>query len=154
MDFLIPVCFPRPNCTEVNAIYIYFNKQKPICSLLSRSTTCRSSTGTPPAFPPCFLPSSFSLSFIYSFVEMCSADNAFHLGVFGATPPDPYFQQVNITLGDHFYFDDSIGRPLTLRVGDFNLDGYPLTASPPATLFILLAIYDYVHIPRFAHTNH
>jgi hypothetical protein len=82
-----------------------------------------------------FRPSYFLLLYIFffapsSFLDLCSADPNFHIGVFNASPPDPYFQEVVITPGDHFYFDDSIGRPLTLRVGDYNLDGYPHLTAP------------------------
>jgi integrin alpha FG-GAP repeat containing protein 1 len=105
-DILIPVCYPRPDCTIVNSIYIYFNKQKPVCTLFQKSSSCRSTT------------------------DLCTADANFRLGVFNSTPPDPYFQEVSITSGDRFYFNDEIGRPLTLRVGDYNLDGYPDVLIP------------------------
>jgi len=108
-DFLIPVCYPRPNCTKVNSIFVYFNKQKSVCSLFSSGANCRSTTA------------------------LCTADPNFHLGVFNATPADPYFQEIVIsatftngsTPENRFYFDDANGRPLTLHVGDYNLDGYP-----------------------------
>jgi len=99
LDFIVPVCYPQPNCTS-STIKIVFNKQKPMCSLLSKSKKCRASTA------------------------LCAADPNFHLGdMYNAT--DPYSNEVQLTAGDRFYFDNSMDRPLTLRVGDFNLDGYP-----------------------------
>lgn len=102
LDFIIPVCYPAPNCTKENSIKVIFNKQKPMCSLLTRNSNCRSSTA------------------------LCTADSNFHLGDFNNTD-DPYYQEAIISNedGDHFYFDQDNDRPLTLRVGDFNSDGYP-----------------------------
>lgn len=103
LDFLFPVCYPQPNCTQVNAIYIVFNHQKPMCALLSANSGCRTST------------------------NLCSADPYFQLGDLGNAQSDPLVSIVPMSAfsNGHFYFDDKKGRPLNLRVGDYNLDGYP-----------------------------
>jgi hypothetical protein len=55
-----------------------------------------------------------------------SADNNFQFGNVSASIGS---QVINIPASSfgssHFYVNEAAGRPLTIRVGDFNLDGYP-----------------------------
>eukprot|EP01119_Soliformovum_irregulare_P011411 TRINITY_DN2849_c1_g3_i4.p1 TRINITY_DN2849_c1_g3~~TRINITY_DN2849_c1_g3_i4.p1 ORF type:complete len:696 (-),score=204.75 TRINITY_DN2849_c1_g3_i4:12-1883(-) len=101
MDVIIPICFPSGNCSETNSIEILYNVQMSMCSGIFEASSCRNSQ------------------------ELCTMDPNFQL------------ESGNLTVGSgnrviipteafgnsKFYFDPT--HAITLRIGDFNLDGFP-----------------------------
>lgn len=105
MDLLYPQCWPRENCTEANTIRVVFNMQIPVCKhLWTDSSTCRDSTA------------------------LCKVDNNYNFDS---------MTSLTSTGGSIVISGDMLGAPnrhllvnsefstLTIRAGDYNLDGYP-----------------------------
>jgi len=106
IDMLFPVCWPAADCSEVNSIVLVNNVQLPLCGGVISSKTCRSMT------------------------EMCVADEDFFFADFSEM-----VTKTNVTVvqlkdfdkaGVRFVSNDQkTTRPLSVSVGDYNLDGYP-----------------------------
>ncbi|EFC42645.1 predicted protein [Naegleria gruberi] len=97
MDILYPVCYPLDTCEETNELHVIFNDQLPLCTGITiDDTNCRQDTDL-------CRQSSFSLS-KRAVIEL----------------PDSRKRILHHLDSTKFH-----SRPATLRVGDFNLDGYP-----------------------------
>jgi integrin alpha FG-GAP repeat containing protein 1 len=112
MDLCVPICDPPETCANENSLRIVYNKQKPLCPLLnSKKIDCRKAT------------------------NLCSADDSFSFT--NVSLPITHSDTLvvdgvssELFTGTRFAFDDLAGRPLTIRPGDYNLDGYPDLAIP------------------------
>jgi len=101
IDLLLPICNPEPSCSEENAIYVIFNHQKHLCKGLW-DDNCRHSS------------------------ELCTPDMHYLSSLsLNSTPPQPAVVVIpkHMFGGSHFFTYGDL--PLTLRTGDYNLDGYP-----------------------------
>jgi len=104
-DFLFPSCYPSPTCSDVNSITIVYNVQQPMCtSITGNGDDCIDSSnvcGTPQEFT---IPSQIPTSSTANVVVMDS------------------------TVFDGFTFfwtfPMSTNAPNTLRLGDYNADGF------------------------------
>ncbi|KAL6065865.1 Integrin alpha N-terminal domain-containing protein [Balamuthia mandrillaris] len=102
IDIVYPICIPTNTCTTENSLIIVYNEQKPVCRGWWDSD-CRPST------------------------ELCSADSNYlkdtkllapHFSENVVHVPQAAFK------GARFYKHPHLEMPITLRAGDYNLDGY------------------------------
>eukprot|EP01114_Cavostelium_apophysatum_P009861 TRINITY_DN2316_c0_g1_i2.p1 TRINITY_DN2316_c0_g1~~TRINITY_DN2316_c0_g1_i2.p1 ORF type:complete len:678 (+),score=117.31 TRINITY_DN2316_c0_g1_i2:215-2248(+) len=105
MDLLFPVCQPYPSCSDENSLFIVYNIQKPLCKgLLSKSDSCRPSDDLCTSDPN------------YKLANMTTLENSWNTVV---VPKEAFGYP------DSFFYPDPRTSALTLRHGDYNLDGYP-----------------------------
>jgi len=101
------VCWPVDDCSEVNSIVLVDNVQIPLCGGVISSKSCRSMTA------------------------MCEADEHFFFANFSAMVTSPNVSVVQLkdfdAAGVRFFVSNNqmSTRPLSVSVGDYNLDGYP-----------------------------
>ncbi len=120
IDIVIPQCYPLNTCSEDSAIHIISNKQIPMCaSQINPGSSCRRQQ------------------------DLCVADPNFKLGNI-SDPLDPhhtivptsYFLSRGMRLASHARPADNAPYfaldqpPLTVRLGDVDLDGYPELLVP------------------------
>jgi len=102
MDIVVPVCFPEPNCNETNSIEILFNVQVPMCTgVFAGSGACRSAQ------------------------DLCTADAQYAIenGNSSAGSASRVVVPESAFSGGRFFWDED--HAITLRMGDYNLDGFP-----------------------------
>lgn len=97
IDVLIPVCYPRPDCSVDNYLKIIYNIQKSGCGSVF-SKNCRKSS------------------------ELCSADPNFRLAPFSSTNQSEVVV-IHHPEGYKWAVDDEI--PITVRAADLNMDRFP-----------------------------
>eukprot|EP01095_Lingulamoeba_sp_RSL-Kostka_P005985 TRINITY_DN1839_c0_g1_i1.p1 TRINITY_DN1839_c0_g1~~TRINITY_DN1839_c0_g1_i1.p1 ORF type:complete len:721 (+),score=272.83 TRINITY_DN1839_c0_g1_i1:146-2308(+) len=108
-DILFPVCYPESTCSTENSIHIIYNSQQQMCSGI---------TGTG--------------SSCYSPGNLCSGNKNFTFPAdFTVDSNKGNADIVIVDVPTPFLINDVV--PLTLRAGDYNIDGYP---------DILIPIYD------------
>eukprot|EP01116_Phalansterium_solitarium_P000950 TRINITY_DN10777_c0_g1_i1.p1 TRINITY_DN10777_c0_g1~~TRINITY_DN10777_c0_g1_i1.p1 ORF type:complete len:720 (-),score=218.54 TRINITY_DN10777_c0_g1_i1:42-2201(-) len=103
MDMLFPVCYPPDSCAVNNSLQVVFNQQKPMCSVLGTQSGCRKSTAL------CASDSNWMLQL--------EPNNAVSSSRAVIVPTEAF--------GGRRFQPGSAGMPLTIRVGDYNLDGFP-----------------------------
>ncbi|KAF0982205.1 hypothetical protein FDP41_012066 [Naegleria fowleri] len=97
LDMLYPVCYPLDSCSETNEIHILYNNQLALCKSIIE-TNCRPSS------------------------NLCMKSNFdFNQKAVLSFPKDNKRRILHHYKPDHRYQSS----PPSLRVGDFNLDGYP-----------------------------
>lgn len=103
---MFPVCYPSPSCSEVNSIQVIYNVQEAMCtSITGNGDDCIDSDDICGEKIPFTLPNVVSSS---------STNNS-------VVVPSSAF-------GDYTFFWEfplSTNVPNTLRIGDFDCDGYP-----------------------------
>jgi len=97
IDILFGICEPYPYCTINSTIYIIFNQQIQFCSGLLGGKNCRPSS------------------------KICDGDPNYKFGNGTATQSED--NALILNLDYPFWVQEN--QPLTIRVGDYNLDGYP-----------------------------
>ena len=108
VDVVFPVCWPADDCARVNALVFVDNVQMPLCGGVVAGSRCRRMT------------------------DMCTADPAFFFADFAALATTTNVSVVGRAAFDaagvRFYVAPAASRaarPLSVSVGDYNLDGYP-----------------------------
>lgn len=104
IDIVFPVCWPRPNCSEECSIRIALNQQKKMCSSnpFASHKNCRKT------------------------FDLCQADDQYEIPDLNTTESSKYYKIINLKDAgiDQLAVNDQFNT-ITLRRGDYNLDGYP-----------------------------
>mmetsp|Transcript_30481 Transcript_30481/g.85328 ORF Transcript_30481/g.85328 Transcript_30481/m.85328 type:complete len:466 (-) Transcript_30481:1839-3236(-) len=110
IDAVFPVCRSSPealltdraDCALENSIRVVYNTQKTLCASTYTSDDCRDQ------------------------YELCASDPSYTLGDFASrTPSGDVVIAATEAFGPYRFYDRKSLPPLQLRVGDFNLDGFP-----------------------------
>lgn len=101
MDFVFPVCWPQPSCSEVNSIVAVYNKQQTMCTSITGGGT------------GCMNRADICIEAEY---ELSVSDTNGN----GTVVVD----KSSFPNGSTFFWNYHKSTPCTLRTGDWNMDGY------------------------------
>ena len=127
IDVVFPVCWPADDCSRTNALVFVDNVQLPLCGGVVAGSRCRRMTDMCVADPEFF------------FADAAAPATAPHVTVVGRAAFD--------AAGVRLYAAPAERRgthPLSVSVGDYNLDGYPdllvtvVNATRPHVPFVQL----------------
>jgi len=94
IDMLFPVCYPAPSCSEKAEIWIAYNTQIEVCKSLTGGSGCLSAS------------------------EMCKADPNFMFDLSNSSSSSLVVVPFNSIFSKHPDY------PITIRAGDYNVDGF------------------------------
>ena len=110
MDVIMPVCISsiegvisnQGDCAVESSIHIIYNSQTMLCGVVTGELNCRKEE------------------------DLCSPDPHFTLGSFNGTQSTADVVIIpRALMGDYHLLSRKDMEPLTVRVGDYNLDGFP-----------------------------
>eukprot|EP01094_Clydonella_sp_ATCC50884_P000453 TRINITY_DN1035_c0_g1_i1.p1 TRINITY_DN1035_c0_g1~~TRINITY_DN1035_c0_g1_i1.p1 ORF type:complete len:675 (-),score=195.64 TRINITY_DN1035_c0_g1_i1:406-2430(-) len=104
LDISFPVCYPSKTCATENSVHIIYNEQMEVCSGLW-STNCRS-------------PSNLCDNTEYTLPDMDNSTPSKDVVIVDGFSQGDSAEQTGV-----LWADDSL-VPLTVRTGDYNIDGY------------------------------
>ena len=136
MDILVPVCRPAATCADANELHVIFNAQIPMCSsTLSPGSGCRRQQSLCTADPGFIIG---NVSQPASASAHAAAHSVAQLGAHGRDPralhtmisTDFFTSQhrrfaVTSSPSTPSRYRNATSPPLTIRIGDSNLDGFP-----------------------------
>jgi len=174
IDVLFPVCYPAESCAEANEVHVFFNQQKSMCSQWNVKSTCRAPDALCQADPSFSLaiadldqaapssthvvlplaalsPPTASSSRRRSSTSTSASASASALVASLLSPLGALFSSAPASLSPSDAPSLTLASgsglpPPTLRLADFDLDGYPdllltinsTTSSASATLAVTL----------------